>query len=189
MRNPCFLGELRGLAPMRARISRGDINESAEILITGAAETRFDGLRERLPPRFPRKRIDMAKRTARKFLSKSDAIRHYLREHPDARPSEILAALRSQGILVSSALASKFKFPRPGVKKRNGGAAKSARRGSGKAPAGDKSAAIRAAIAEQGLRFRPRDVIAALAADGVEVSLAEVIAVAQSLGMRPRKGS
>ena len=130
----------------------------------------------------------MAKQPARGWLSKSDAIRQYLYEHPDARPTEIVAALEAQGILVSSALASKFKYPRPSVKQRYDGAAKAARRAPGPSPAGDKAAAIRAEIDRHGQRFRPRDVIAALASQGVEVSLAELIAIAKSLGLRPRKG-
>lgn len=129
----------------------------------------------------------MAKRPLPEFQSKSDAIRQYLRDHPDARPSEVVAALKSQGILVSSTLAAKFKRARLGQKLRNAGPGNRAARAPGKVPAGIKTAAIRAAIAEQGQRFRPRDLIAALAAVGVDVSLAEVVSVAQSLGLRPRK--
>ena len=114
----------------------------------------------------------MAKRLAREYVSKSDAIRQYLYEHADARPSEVVAALKSQGILISSALAAHIKRAAPG-----------------KVLAGDKADAIGAQIDRQGQRFRPRDLIAALAAQGVDVSLAEVIAVAKSLGLRPRKQS
>jgi len=131
----------------------------------------------------------MANRPVREFISKSDAVRQYLRDHPDARPSEVVVALKSQGIVISSSLAAKFKRARLGQKFLNAGSAKTAARAPAKAPAGDKTAAIRAAISEQGQRFRPRDVIVALAAEGVEVSLAEVVVVAKSLGMRPRMRS
>jgi hypothetical protein len=131
----------------------------------------------------------MAERPAREFESKSDAIRQYLRDHPDARPSEVVAALKAQGIVISSSLAAKFKRARLGQKLRNDRPGKSVGRAPAKAPTGDKTDAIRAAIAAQGQRFRPRDVIAALAAERVDVSLAEVIEVAQLLSMRPRKRS
>lgn len=128
----------------------------------------------------------MAEWPVPEFESKSDAVRQYLSDHPDARPSEVVAALKALGIVVSSSLPAKFKRAQLGQKLRNDRPGKSVGRAPAKAPVGDKTDAIRAAIAEQGQRFRPRDVIAALAAEGVEVSLAEVIAVAQSLGMRPR---
>jgi|SRR6185437_4741063 hypothetical protein len=131
----------------------------------------------------------MAKRLAREYVSKSDAIRQYLYEHADARPSEVVAALKSQGILISSALAAHIKRAGLGKRQRDASLAKTARAAPGKVLAGDKADAIGAQIDRQGQRFRPRDLIAALAAQGVDVSLAEVIAVAKSLGLRPRKQS
>ena len=132
----------------------------------------------------------MAKRPAPEHPSKSDAVRRYLYEHPGARPGEVVAALESQGVMVSGALAAYFlKRVRLGDEQRNAGPAKTVGRAPGGALAGDKADAIRAQIDRQGQRFRPRDIIAALAAEGVDVSLAEVIAIAKSLGLRPRKRS
>ncbi|HUY93557.1 MAG TPA: hypothetical protein VMV10_32820 [Pirellulales bacterium] len=131
----------------------------------------------------------MAKRPAPEHPSKSEAVRQYLQKHPGARPGEVVAALESQGVMVSGALASYVKYVRLGDKQRNAGPAKTVGRAPGGALAGDKADAIRAQIDRQGQRFRPRDIIAALAAEGVDVSLAEIIPIAQSLGMRPRKRS
>lgn len=131
----------------------------------------------------------MAPWPAREYLSKSDAIRQYLLAHPGARPHEVVSALESQGISISTALVSKIRFDRPIRRRREARPANPHLQASGAGPAGGRGAAIRAKIDEQGQRFRPRDIIAALAADGIDVSLAEVIMVAQSLGLRPRKRS
>lgn len=129
----------------------------------------------------------MATRRGPEFQTKSDAIRQYLRDRPDATVNEIVAALKAQGFLIPSALAAYIKYSRHGEKQQEAGPARNANAAAAGTPAGDNTAAIRAAIAKHGQRFRPRDLIAAFASEGVEVSFAEVIAVAKSLGMRPRK--
>lgn len=103
-------------------------------------------------------------------VSKSESVRKYFSKHPAAGVNDVIAALKSQGIRVSPALVKKIKYTAP-------------KKGRGTS---SKADAIRAAIKETGGRFRPRDVVASLAKQGVAVSPAQVSAIAKSMGMRRR---
>ena len=120
---------------------------------------------------------------AKKTGSKSDAVRNYLAKRPTATIKEIVEGLKSEGVGVSTALASKIKYGRPAKKGRG------RKPGVSKASAhGSKAEAIRDAIKSMGKRVRPRDVIASLAEKGIHVSSAQVSTVAKSMGMRRRRG-
>ncbi len=120
---------------------------------------------------------------AKKTGSKSDAVRNYLGKRPTATIKEIVEGLKSEGVSVSTALASKIKYGRPAK------AGRGAKPGASKASAhGSKAEAIRDAIKSMGKRVRPRDVISSLAEKGIRVSSAQVSTVAKSMGMRRRRG-
>lgn len=134
----------------------------------------------------------MAKKTSQEGMSKSALARQYLSKHPSASVGEITEGLKAEGVEISTALASKIKYGRSengAAKKRRGRRKGAGRKGPGrKAAAGgtSKAEAIRQSIRRFGKRFRPRDVIADLAAEGIEVSSAQVSTIAKTLGMRPR---
>lgn len=50
---------------------------------------------------------------AKRKVNKSDKIREYLAEHPDASPKTIQAALKEQGVSVSTGLCSNVKYTSP----------------------------------------------------------------------------
>ena len=50
--------------------------------------------------------------TAKKTESKAQAVRNYIREHPDAKPQEVEKTLDSQGIKVSARYVSEIKSKR-----------------------------------------------------------------------------
>jgi hypothetical protein len=49
-------------------------------------------------------------RRTRKAVSSSESIRDYMRRHPDAKPNEVRAGLRKEGVKVSRGLISNVKF-------------------------------------------------------------------------------
>lgn len=126
----------------------------------------------------------MAKSSAKEGVSKSDLTRDYVAKNPAASPKAIVAGLKAEGVDVSLALASKIKYDRAekgGAKK--GGRKKKARSGGG-AERGQKAEAIRSAARSIGGKVRPRDVIAMLKEQGIEVSSAQVSTTLKSMGMR-----
>lgn len=129
----------------------------------------------------------MAKKPVQGELTKSETVRQYLETHRGATIGEIVTGLKSQGILVSSALASYVKYARLGAKTSKPSPVDGGDAAPRNALPSDTVDAIRAEINLQGDRIRPRDIVDALAAKGVAASLAEVCAVAKSLGMRPRR--
>ena len=104
------------------------------------------------------------KKTAPAKTSKSDAIRAVLAARPNAGGKEIRSALDAKGIKASDALINKIKYTR------KPGGRKAAPRKNG----GSKAAAIRAKFEQLGSEARPRDVIAALKDEGVQVTSAQV---------------
>ncbi|HVX64377.1 MAG TPA: hypothetical protein VHC19_27385 [Pirellulales bacterium] len=130
----------------------------------------------------------MAKSSAKEGVSKSDLTRDYVAKNPAASPKAIVAGLKAEGVDVSLALASKIKYDRAakgGAKK--GGRKKKARAGArsgGGAERGQKAEAIRSAARSIGGKVRPRDVIAMLKEQGIEVSSAQVSTTLKSMGMR-----
>lgn len=110
--------------------------------------------------------------------SKSHAVRQYVKKHPRATATEIVAGVkRDAGVDVSQALASKIKY-----KERVGGANKAA-----SSNGSSKAESIRQAAASMAKPVRPRDVIAKLAEQGIEASSAQVSQVLQAMGMKRRK--
>ena len=111
------------------------------------------------------------------------------------RPKEIMAALKEQGVTVSSTLIGKT-LQRAGFhRKRRGKKAATAKRSAGqKASAavsngGDVSKAqkIRDVAKGMGKKVRPRDVIAELAKEGVTVSSAQVSMTLRKAGYRRKR--
>ena len=118
----------------------------------------------------------MAKKKAAGGPTKSAAVREYLQQHPDATAKDVVPALAAQGIEVKEGLVSvirsslKRKGGRKGVKKkvaRNGRAARTGSR-AGKAPRGARSQAVREYLS-QNPDASPRQVVSALAAQGIDV--------------------
>lgn len=132
----------------------------------------------------------MAKKSTKEGASKSELTRQYVGKNPSAGPKEIVAGLKAAGVDVSLALASKIKYDRS----KKGGAQKGRRKiRSGRAAAsltngtserGNKAEAIRQAAKSLGKKVRPRDVIAMLKEQGIEVSSAQVSTTLKAMGMR-----
>jgi hypothetical protein len=108
-------------------------------------------------------------KTATKGASKSDVIRAILKQRPSANVKEVKAALAERGVKASDALINKIKYGR----NRNGASKKSSKRRKQRSGV-NKAEAIRGAWGELGARARPRDVIALLAARGINVASAQV---------------
>jgi arginine repressor len=130
----------------------------------------------------------MARPKTNESTSKSDIVRAYLKTNSKASVNQIVEDLRSYGI--TPALAQKIKY-KDGAKRGRGRKARSSE------PAGysasesaspTKADHIRRVAQGMGKRIRPRDVIAALAAEGITVSFAQVGQVLKNLGMRRRRG-
>jgi hypothetical protein len=134
--------------------------------------------------------IGMARAKSLEGTSMSDIVREYLKGNPTASVQQIVDDLKQYGI--SQALAQKIKYkdgPRRGRRPR-----KAARRTSSPAFAPAETAAgeskadsIRRVAEGMGKRVRPRDVIAALRGEGIEVSFAQVGQVLKTMGMRRRR--
>ena len=131
----------------------------------------------------------MAKRkTSAEAPSKSDSVRGYLAEHPEAGIKAIVAGLAQQGITVSEAIASKIKYDKGRPKKRRKAARAAARHAvAGNGAELSKSDEIRNTFKEMGRRTRPRDIIAALAERGIRVSASEVVRVRSDLRKKAAK--
>lgn len=132
----------------------------------------------------------MAKKSTKEGANKSELTRQYVAKNPSAGPKDIVTALKAEGIEISMALASKIKYD----KSRKGGAKKAGRKkvaSRAAAPStnatserGNKAEAIRQAAKSLGKKVRPRDVIAMLKEQGIEVSSAQVSTTLKSMGMR-----
>ena len=123
--------------------------------------------------------------------TKSDLVRGYIAQRPQASVREIVETLKQQGTSVSIALASKIKYDR--MRK---GTGSGPGRGRGRASAvavnngsasGTKADAIREMAKSMEKPVRPRDLVAAMAAQGVHVSPAQVSQVLRGMGMRRRR--
>ncbi|HEX7377306.1 MAG TPA: hypothetical protein VF278_09350 [Pirellulales bacterium] len=138
----------------------------------------------------------MAKVKAAKGVTKSDIVRDYLRSNPKATVHDIVDDLKAHDI--SQALAQKIKYKDKGHKaggRRPSSPSRAVRTTSpvaaapvATASAGDESKAdsIRRAVGGMGKRVRPRDVVAVLREEGIQVSFAQVGAVLKRMGMRRR---
>lgn len=134
----------------------------------------------------------MAKKAAKEGVNRSEATRKYVAAHPAASPTEIVEGLKAEGVEVSLSLASKIKYDRSrkggGKKgrKKKAAATKTARKASrkGAGERGEKADAIRAAAMSIKGKVRPRDVIAMLGEQGIEVTSAQVSTTLKKMGMR-----
>jgi arginine repressor len=132
----------------------------------------------------------MARAKSTNGTTKSDLVREYLRSNPDATANEIMASLRAQG--VSLATAHKVRYLE-GLK-RGGRGRKPSRAGTTassqptESARGTKANAIRDVAQTMTQPVRPRDVVAALAGQGITVSRTQVSQVLTSMGMRRRRG-
>ena len=59
----------------------------------------------------------MAKKKVARSVNRSDAVRKHLASNPDAKPKEVVAALRKEGLTVTTALVSRIKWE---AKQKNG---------------------------------------------------------------------
>jgi arginine repressor len=132
----------------------------------------------------------MARAKSTNGTTKSDLVREYLRSNPDATANEIMASLKAQG--VSLATAHKVRYLE-GLK-RGGRGRKPSRAGTTassqptESARGTKANAIRDVAQTMTQPVRPRDVVAALAGQGITVSRTQVSQVLTSMGMRRRRG-
>lgn len=132
----------------------------------------------------------MAKTSTKEGASKSELARQYVAKNPSAGPKDIVAGLKAEGVKISVALASKIKYD----KSRKGGAKKVSRKNAlGRAAAqamngaserGNKAESIRQAAKSLGKKVRPRDVIAMLKDQGIEVTSGQVSTTLKTMGMR-----
>lgn len=76
-----------------------------------------------------RRRVKVRRGRGRRGANKSEAIRGYLEQHPNATPKEITAALKAQGIEASPGLISVIKYGGKGKGAGNGRRKKVAHRG------------------------------------------------------------
>jgi arginine repressor len=127
----------------------------------------------------------MAKKAAAEG-SKSDAINEYMATYPNATAKEIVNNLKRAGVKVSLSLVAKLKGK--GTKK--SAASKTSATQAAPSGAAETSKAERIRQTAEGMKkpVRPRDVIAALAAEGIAVSSAQVSTTLRAMGMRRRRG-
>jgi hypothetical protein len=126
--------------------------------------------------------------------AKSEAVREFLSKHPKANVKEIVAGvLRDSGVRVSEKLAGDIKYDKKIDKTRPARAARKPKKPRAKpsravrsAAWGSKAESIREAARRLRKPVRPRDVIAALAEQGMHATRAQVSQVLKSMGMRPR---
>ncbi|HTM52429.1 MAG TPA: hypothetical protein VL175_00280 [Pirellulales bacterium] len=125
------------------------------------------------------------KKTAVKAPRKSDVIREIMKEKPKASVKEIRAALDARGVKASDALISKLKYSRGRKTARKRGRRGRAPSANGHSQHGSKATAIRNMFHEMGVNARARDIVAALAGQGITVSAAQVSTLRKSA---PRRG-
>lgn len=131
---------------------------------------------------------EMARPKSNDGMSKSDIVRGYLKTNPTASVKQIVEDLRADGI--THATAQKIKY-KDGARRGRRGRKPRSTRAVGSYPASETAAPskadhIRRVAQGMGKRVRPRDVIAALAVEGISVSYAQVGQVLRNLGMRRR---
>jgi arginine repressor len=131
----------------------------------------------------------MARAKSTNGTTKSDLVREYLRSNPDATANEIMASLKAQG--VSLATAHKVRYleglKRGGRGRKPGRAGTTASSQPTESARGTKANAIRDVAQTMTQPVRPRDVVAALAGQGITVSRTQVSQVLTSMGMRRRR--
>jgi len=127
----------------------------------------------------------MAKKAAAPEVSKSDAVKEYMASYPNATAKEVVKNLKRAGIKVSLSLVAKLKSK--GAKKSGSPKASTTRVSSNGSAEASKAERIRRVAQAMKKPVRPRDVIAALAAEGVSVSSAQVSTTLRAMGMRRKR--
>jgi len=123
-----------------------------------------------------------------KGVSKTPAVQAYLSKNPDASAQQVVDALKAEGLEVSTSLvfnvkaSAKKKGPKKAAKKQAKKAAASAN-----GSTGTKADQIREVAGGMEKPVRPKDVVAALKARGVEVLHTHVSQILASMGMKKRK--
>ena len=115
-------------------------------------------------------------------VNRSQAVRDYLAAHPNAKPKEILAAMKSKRINVSMSLVNAVKYAKGGHR----GARKAASNSLGRPKSGgvNRSQAVRDYLtAHPGAK--PKEIMSALKAKGISLSMSLVNAIKYA----KRKGS
>jgi arginine repressor len=127
----------------------------------------------------------MAKKIAKAGVNKTEMTRQYVAKHPTAGLKEIVDALKAEGVKISRSLAGKIKYgasgPKKGRRSQKPGLRATSANG---AERGSKAEAIRSAARSIGRKVRPRDVIAMLKEQGVDVSSAQVSTTLKAMGMK-----
>jgi arginine repressor len=103
-----------------------------------------------------------------------------------ARVRDVVAALKEQGVSVSSPQVSKT-LKSAGIKLKRRGRRRAAASGGAEAAGGTKAERIRQVAQTMKKPIRPRDIIAELASEGLAVSSAQVSAVLHEAGYRRRR--
>ncbi|HWB14103.1 MAG TPA: hypothetical protein VG826_33060 [Pirellulales bacterium] len=127
----------------------------------------------------------MAKKAAAPSLSKSDAVKKYMASYPNATAKEVVANLKRTEIKVSASLVAKLKSRQP--KKSASPKAAAAPAAPNGSAATSKAERIRQVAKAMKKPVRPRDVIAALAGEGIAVSSAQVSMTLRAMGMRRKR--
>lgn len=126
----------------------------------------------------------MAKKAPK--VNRSSAVRDYLAKNPGATGSEVVAALKRDGIKISSSLVAKVKArgARGGRRSKKAVGHSSS---NGSAAGTSKADSIRQVAQGLPKPVRPRDIVAALNEQGIAVSPAQVSQVLKSMGMKRRR--
>jgi len=147
-------------------------------------------------------RVTMARPAKSDGVNKSQAIRDHLASHPDAKPMEVVSALKEKGIDVKPGLVGLIKYQtsgmtkktrrkpgrKPGRKPRRKPARAKASRRAAAGKHGSKSDAVRAYLAAH-RDASPNDVAAALRKKGIRISTSLASQIKYSKGTkagRPR---
>lgn len=130
----------------------------------------------------------MARAATTEGNSKSDIVREYLKGNPTASVQQIVQDLRRYGI--SQALAQKIKYKDGSTGGRRGRTPARTATASAAQPSAQnesKADSIRRVAGGMGKRVRPRDVVASLREEGIDVTSAQVSQVLKGMGMRRRR--
>ena len=144
---------------------------------------------------------DVPKKTAGGEVNRAEMIRETAKKMgKTVRPRDIAAALKEQGVIVSGSLISKT-LKRAGMRKSQGRSAAAAKNSGRKKSAAaaansaagqvNKAQRIREVAKSLGKKLRPRDVIAELAKEGIDVTYSLVSKTLRTAGYRRtrRKGA
>ncbi|HVX12060.1 MAG TPA: hypothetical protein VHC22_12840 [Pirellulales bacterium] len=111
-------------------------------------------------------------------------MKEYIAGNPEATTKDVVTNLEQAGINVSVSLVAKLRSTARKKSNPKASVAHKASNGSGKT---SKAERIRQVAEGMKKPVRPRDVIAALAAEGIAVSAAQVSATLQAMGMRRKR--